>query len=491
MMKKGAIILLFLIFEGIRLLAQVEAVYPEGGIPLVANAGHDTAFCVYNLDELILGGDPAASGGTPPYTFSWSCEAHVNGHVFNASVFLDDTSSANPSFRDHYDTLRFRLLVTDSNDSSAVDSVTVLFSEFIMCLLECWEMISEGDSIQLHHCIEGGIKPYSYEWIPTGSLLEANVSKPWAKPTTTTTYDLTLTDSAGCVIQSSCHVEVEPDAYEPVLDTNKKWYTHIYEYWTWGINTEVIQIGSGRVVNDTTYSIVLRSTGGDTVPSYHYGLIREDNAKKVYYRSTPDQPEYLMYDFRISEMDTVNVYGLRGITDYNLSGYTYRCDSIRTIEYYQITRSVYYLTPIVGETGQENWIEGIGSTKGLLHHWDGRTGEDGFRLSCVWTQDNILFKASTSEPCVRIEAKIDNEFSDLMQIYPIPFSDQLTIEGLPKESLLFEIYNVQGRLVLQQIERSSGSATMNTTDIRPGLYFLRITTLRSGQTITNRRILRN
>ncbi|MBL7113508.1 MAG: hypothetical protein ISS19_16340 [Bacteroidales bacterium] len=184
---------------------------PPGGFPLVADAGNDTIFCSSNLYEVTLGGNPTARGGTPPYSYSWSCEIQVRSHIFYASLFLNDTTVANPSFKGINDTITFHLQLTDSNDSIDVDSVSVIFSDFIFCLGECRETIAAGDSVQLHHCIDGGILPYNYNWTPFESLSDSTIENPWASPVTTTTYELTLTDSAGCKASGSCQVTVIPD----------------------------------------------------------------------------------------------------------------------------------------------------------------------------------------------------------------------------------------------------------------------------------------
>ncbi len=457
----------------------------EANCQLSADAGNDTIYCASNLDEITLGGNPTATGGTPPYSYSWSCELKVRTHIFYATSFLNDTTVSNPTFKSPHDTLTFFLTVTDNLDGAVKDTVIVRFSEFVACLGQCRELIDEGDSVQLGHCIEGGIQPYAYHWTPTGTISDTYIRNPWASPTTTTTYDLTLTDSAGCETQSSCQVTVTPrQPYEPILDTNKLWYTHIYIYCCWQINTEIIKIGSDTIVNDTTYYEVLRSTGGVQIPDHNYGYLREDN-KRLFYRTSLDKPEKLIYDFGISEGDTVIVYGLSDWTNYNMDKFIYKCDSIRTRDYYQIQRNVYYLWPIIGDT-PEYWIEGIGGTSGLLHHYDGKVGGDGFKLSCVKFENNYIYRIDTSGPCIKLALENSEYSSDKLSVYPNPFNDHLTIDRLPNEILSFEIYDINGRLIFQDNEYTTGSITINTADIKPGLYLLRVRDTDSGQTITSK-----
>jgi hypothetical protein len=77
--------------------------------PLIANGGPDVAACVGST--VTVGGTPAASGGTPPYTYSW-----VPGGAFsNPSLPNPTTTVQGPG--------AFSLFVTDAN--GCVDGDTV------------------------------------------------------------------------------------------------------------------------------------------------------------------------------------------------------------------------------------------------------------------------------------------------------------------------------------------------------------------------------
>ncbi len=59
---------------------------------------------------------------------------------------------------------------------------------------------------------------------------------------------------------------------DSVVDTNRIWYTHIYIYCCWQIDTEVLGIGQDTT-NDTIYHRVLRTTGGFEIPNRKKGEI--------------------------------------------------------------------------------------------------------------------------------------------------------------------------------------------------------------------------
>ena len=182
---------------------------------LVADAGNDTAFCDSNWEEASFGGNPTAHGGTEPYTYAWSAEYEYAGRTYTASHMLADTTVANPVFSSAFDdSAVFYLSVTDANSDIAYDSVTVRFSNYIICLGDCRHEISLGDSAQLGHCISGGIPPFQYAWTPEETLSDPTSESPWAKPQVYTHYKLVYTDSIGCQTTFNCHVYIVPSGIQ-------------------------------------------------------------------------------------------------------------------------------------------------------------------------------------------------------------------------------------------------------------------------------------
>jgi hypothetical protein len=194
---------------------------------LIADAGKDTAFCASDWQNASIGGDPSAINGTPPYTYAWSTNYSYAGLTFTASFMLEDTTIANPVFKSPFhDSVVFYLIVKDINNSVALDSVKIRFSEFVGCLGECRHYIQLGDSVKLGHCISGGIPPFQYSWIPEESLSDPNSETPWAKPLSNTTYELLITDAIGCQIQSNCMVFINLSSIK-VFDS-EDCYLNIY-----------------------------------------------------------------------------------------------------------------------------------------------------------------------------------------------------------------------------------------------------------------------
>lgn len=178
---------------------------------LVADAGNDTAVCE-DIVTLSIGGNPTAKGGVPPYTYTWSGSCNLSYLIFTASFMLEDTTVANPVFKERAipESVVLYVTVKDANDSVAIDSISVRKSGFGAYLGECRHYISLGDSVQLGHGVFGGIPPYSFSWTPTESLSDSTIENPWAKPNSFLTYyTLEITDSIGCKTWSFCKVYTE------------------------------------------------------------------------------------------------------------------------------------------------------------------------------------------------------------------------------------------------------------------------------------------
>jgi len=200
------------LITGILLISFITS---ESQAQLVAEAGNDTALCADSPNALAIGGNPTASGGTPPYQYIWSGSYQYAGRTYSASFMLEDTTVANPVFREGAipDSVILYVLVKDQDEEVAVDSIQIRLSKYMICTGECRHDIVYGDSVQLYsYCVSGGIPPLEYHWTPAESLSDTAVANPWAKPTDTTSYNVTITDSIGCIATSGCFVFVIPNS---------------------------------------------------------------------------------------------------------------------------------------------------------------------------------------------------------------------------------------------------------------------------------------
>ena len=209
------------LITGILLISFISS---ESLAQLVAEAGNDTALCVDSPNTLTIGGNPTASGGIPPYQYIWSGTYQYTGRIYSASFMLEDTTVANPVFREGAipDSVILYVTVKDQEETVAMDSIQIRLSKFLRCLGECRYDIAEGDSVQLEPCcITGGIPPIQYQWEPSESLSDTTKQFPWAKPSESTSYTVILTDSIGCQVTTSSLVNVIPLSINSISDNKE------------------------------------------------------------------------------------------------------------------------------------------------------------------------------------------------------------------------------------------------------------------------------
>jgi hypothetical protein len=178
----------------------------------IADAGSDQHWCkpIEEVGEtIVLGGEPAASSGEAPYSYSWSIEPiSPNGSdlTFYASHFLNDTTLANPEVENNWGfEMEFILTVTDSDGFTCSDSVILTTSEFGQQLGQTNYSITVNDTIQLEAPNVSAMHEETFIdsvfWQPTTGLIDPNANQPLATPDVDVAYSCTVWDNFGCSVQ--------------------------------------------------------------------------------------------------------------------------------------------------------------------------------------------------------------------------------------------------------------------------------------------------
>jgi len=147
-----------------------------------ANAGNDVAICSGNSTAF------NASGGN---SYSWS-----------PSTGLSATNISNPNASPGM-TTTYIVTVTNSYSCSATDNITVTVNNLPTANAGANATICSGLSTNL--AATGGV---TYAWSPSGGLSSSTISNPIASPSNTTTYIVTITNSAGCTASDNVIINV-------------------------------------------------------------------------------------------------------------------------------------------------------------------------------------------------------------------------------------------------------------------------------------------
>ncbi len=149
--------------------------------PLV-EAGSDAHICP--TGSQLIGKN--ASGGVPPYSYSWT----PAGSLSSASIAQP---AASPSV-----TTTYTLTVTDAMGCFNSDDVTVFVEPAPTADAGTDQVTCGTEPVVIGMPGSGGTPPYTYAWNPPIYLSDPNIMQPTARPNSTTTYTVTVTDANGC-----------------------------------------------------------------------------------------------------------------------------------------------------------------------------------------------------------------------------------------------------------------------------------------------------
>ncbi len=230
-----------------------------------------------------------------------------------------------------------------------------------------------------------------------------------------------------------------------------------------------IRFNGDSVVSDTTYSIIYRSDSESHENWYKYGLIREDSSNKVFLRK--NNYDYLLYDFNLEVGDSIRwPYG----------GYCHVAivDSI-TLDFWEnpLKRIHFYLYGSSGYIWPYPWIEGIGSTQGILSgvEYIGIVG-GAYALVC-YSENEVLKYHEYFNTCFpqgfleSIESNID-ELSSVNVRYG-PDILLFEFENIDTQNAKIWIYNISGKIVGSYDIRGVRILEISKSDFDSGLYIFR------------------
>lgn len=151
---------------------------------LHANAGANKTVC-YNTN-ILLGGSPAATGGTSPYIYEWQ-----------PNLFLSSNTISNPTAIGITQSVWYKLVVTDRNgarDSSYVYiDVDLIYS--YTAGIDTGFCLGQQNGVKIGTLNNSSASnSYTFSWIPAIGLDNSNSPNPIATPSVPTQYHLIVSD---------------------------------------------------------------------------------------------------------------------------------------------------------------------------------------------------------------------------------------------------------------------------------------------------------
>ncbi len=444
---------------------------------LKVDAGNDTTYCAgFWPDTMYLGENLIIENGTVPFSYRWECRFELTpALIISASDFLNDTTSANPYFTDWLtlpDRIRFTVQVTDAENNTAKDSITVGFSGCACYTGYQVIHLNKGDSVWLDAGIPSGNIEKIY-WEPAYGLSNPDSSATWCKPDSTMNYSIVSVDRFGCVC--SCHayeIRVNEDTnsqhdYRELVQGGKLWSTT--ETGTENINnyrSYWIKFQGDTLINDLEYKKVLQVDDSLYSDWYVNGFIREDAAtQKVYLYDSYSNEDMLLYDFSLEQGDSI------------LTGNGESYAKVDTIIYEPFGNSTDTLKQIYFAWGGR-WIEGIGSLWGVLEGLNAfyMTGAI-TKLVCYFENDILVYHNPDFETCfpdsTTVSVSMFGNKKDI-EVFPNPASDKITINTPGSRIFEVEIYDLTGTCLYRKLNIETNRIDLNTDNLPKGLYILKI-----------------
>lgn len=197
--------------------------------------------------------------------------------------------------------------------------------------------------------------------------------------------------------------------------------------------------------------------------------LRPDSVTWQYYTCFANGPaEWLLYDFTAMPGDTIRT-----------------CHATMVVmnrDTIQIGNQSFIRLDVHNNNLLDNdfWIESMGSTRGFIGPLVGEF-ENGWKLTC-FQNDSLIYGLDTvgyrgipylTDQC-RSTVNIDKSLDLLVQVYPNPVEDMLTIDSGGLLNYDISLVNMLGQeLEVKHVEQ--GGATLDMTGRKAGLYAVNIT----------------
>lgn len=212
------------------------------------------------------------------------------------------------------------------------------------------------------------------------------------------------------------------------------------------------------------------------------GLLREEN-NKVFYLDTLNQLDTL-YNFSLNVGDSVlfDLYGMypEWLQVINVDSIQISGDYYRRLKFAEPTMNAF-------DELNEIWIEGIGSVHGpLFPNFPVKFSQempDSMLVTCIFSNNQQVWQHLSYPSCyVNIVLSIDPlELFDF-NIYPNPFTDRIHIENNGLQQYGLSVLNSLGQTV-KQIQVKNDNQTIDLTELKAGIYFLRIESRENAKTM--------
>jgi hypothetical protein len=183
------------------------------------------------------------------------------GYVWSPTTDLNSAFISNPTATP-VATTSYSVTVTNTNGCSKSDSVLITVNPLPVANAGPDISVCSNDSVTLN--ATGGL---TYSWNPPTDLSSVNISNPNAKPTSPTTYTVTVTDSNACVDFDTISISISQPITPVIVGNSNVCKNSFWESYTANTNTNSYSwsvTGGDIMYGQNTNSIFVHWLNGNT-----------------------------------------------------------------------------------------------------------------------------------------------------------------------------------------------------------------------------------
>jgi hypothetical protein len=260
-----------------------------------------------------------------------------------------------------------------------------------------------------------------------------------------------------------------------IVDPAKKWTYLSYQPWVpyWEKHSYYVRMAGDTVINQKNYLKIWETDNSMMIDWYVIGYAREDTNGDVYFKRNSE--EGLAYKFNVSVGDTFTMRN-----PFHMLTFTAEILAIDNIyiepsneERKRIKLSEYNST----WSGEEYWIEGIGSMEGVLWSGNDVLPLTGVELSslCQWEYDLLVFSNPEWDDCfitVSTEEIQETEPGIFIQSNPLTDQSIVSVKSLNSKNLSIDIHDIFGKLIQTCPIDQDGKIVIHRSQFTSSLYII-------------------
>ncbi len=276
----------------------------------------------------------------------------------------------------------------------------------------------------------------------------------------------------------SFNLAFSQNTYLPLVESGKNW--NVMDELNFGSkHTSTYLIDGTTEIDSIIYHNLYVTYEEFPVSWDHYGYIRENTDKKIYFSLYDDNnpflvDEKLIYDFDVEVNDLIYLFNLQqGWWSEELEFTVVDIDSIEVQQ--EFRRRIKYERTWVGWAENPYWVEGIGSLEGLLT--SGYLGIDNdYVLLCTKQDESLVYQNENYGTCYLNTVSYLEYEDQAFDVFPVPTNNPVYFKSLGEgnSNIQIDIFSSLGEIVISVSFSSAQQFKIGMKGQPEGIYFYTI-----------------